>query len=139
MYTFRFQVAAGSKSSRGWVKSISSSWTQIRSASALPVSREKMRYTFLKWGVVILAGFSLILILGRMCPWSSSMADSLYTPPKTGSEREVMSRSPTPKESMRAPWRIRSRMMYSSRALEATILQPVRPASSSISRAFRDR
>ena len=86
-----------------------------------------------------MAGFSLILILGIMVPPSSSMAASLYTPPNTGSLREVMSRSPTPKESIRAPWRTRSRMMYSSKALEATILHSVSPAASSSSRAFWDR
>ena len=67
------------------------------------------------------------------------MAASLYTPPNTGSLLEVISRSPTPKASMRAPWVMRSRMIYSSSELEATILMPGSPASSSMARAFLDR
>ena len=98
-----------------------------------------MRYTFLKWGLVILEGFSEILILGMILPAWSSTAASLYTPPNTGSLLEVMSRSPTPKESILAPWSSRSRMIYSSRELEATMEHSVSPAASSIFRAFRDR
>ena len=86
-----------------------------------------------------MSGLALILILGMMLPSLSSTADSLYTPPNTGSLLEVMSRSPTPKESILAPWSSRSRMIYSSRELEATILHSVSPAASSILRAFRDR
>ena len=69
----------------------------------------------------------------------SSTAASLYTPPNTGSEEEVMSRSPTPKESTLAPCISISRMMYSSRELEAQMGQSSKPASSSIFRALRDR
>ena len=58
---------------------------------------------------------------------------------KTGSEREVTRRSPTPKLSIWAPCTSRSRMIYSSSEFDATILTSVRPASSSIMRAFLER
>ena len=111
----------------------------MRSASALPLALSKIRQTFLKWGVVILSTFSLTLILGTIRPSASSTATSLYTPPKTGWLLDVMSRSPTPNRSILAPCRNRSRMIRSSRELDAEIWHSVHPASSSISRARRDR
>ena len=57
----------------------------------------------MKCGVVIFSTFSETLIFGMISPFSSSTAASLYTPPNTGSDLEVMSRSPTPKESILAP------------------------------------
>ena len=45
---FRFQVKFGSNISSGFNSSIISSWTQIRSAIAFPVSFSDSRYTFLK-------------------------------------------------------------------------------------------
>ena len=89
----------------------------------------------MKPGFVIFSTFSEILIFGTMTP-SVSRAASLYTPPKTGSDLAVISRSPTPKESMQAPSSRTSRMIYSSRELEMVILQSCRPASSSIFLAF---
>ena len=74
---FFFQVKSGSKIVKGFVSSTISSCRQIKSAAALPVSRSKRRYTFLKWGLVILAAFSLILIFGMILPFSSSTAASL--------------------------------------------------------------
>ena len=50
-----------------------------------------------------------------------------------------MRRSPTPKESTFAPCMSISRMMYSSRELDAQILQSSKPASSSIFLAFLER
>lgn len=50
-----------------------------------------------------------------------------------------MRRSPTPNESMQPPWSSMERIVSSSRLLDATILQSVRPASSSIWRASFDR
>ena len=73
----RFQVASGSKSSRGWLSSTASSWRVMRSAKALPLSLSNRRYTFLKWGLVILSGLALILILGMILPCLSSTAASL--------------------------------------------------------------
>ena len=59
-----------------------------------------------------------------------------YFVPNTGWLLAVIIRSPTPKRSIWAPWISRSRMIYSSRELEAEILHSVQPASSSIFRAF---
>ena len=73
----RFQVASGSKSSRDWLSSTASSWRVMRSAKALPLSLSNRRYTFLKWGLVILSGLALILILGMILPCLSSTAASL--------------------------------------------------------------
>ena len=83
-----------------------------------------------------MAVFSLILILGIIRPCSSSTAASLYTPPNTGELMEVIRRSPTPKELICAFCSSRSRIRYSSRELETTILQSGSPASSNITRAF---
>ena len=47
--------------------------------------------------------------------------------------------SPTPYESMQAPWRSRSVMRYSSSPLVANILQPVIPWLSSIFLTFTER
>ena len=93
----------------------------------------------MKCGLVIFAVFSLTLIFGMMLPSSSSIAASLYTPPKTGFDLLVISRSPTPKVSTCAPCIIRSRIRYSSSEFDAVILQFGRPASSSILRAFLDK
>ena len=48
----------------------------------------------------------------------------------------VISLSPTPKESMQAPWASMSSIRYSSRELEMTILQSSKPASSSVLRPW---
>ena len=72
---------------------------------------------------MIFVTFSLILILGSTVPSGRSTPESLYTPPNTGSEEEVISRSPTPKESTLAPCISISRMMYSSKELEAQMGQ----------------
>ena len=93
----------------------------------------------MKCGFVILPTFSLILILGMMFPCSSSMAVSLYTPPKTASDLAVMSRSPTPNMSICAPWLRISSMIYSSSEFEHEIWHVCQPASSSILRALRVR
>ena len=69
----------------------------------MPLSRSKKRYTFLKPGFVILPTFSLSLIFGTISPSGFSTAQSLYTPPNTGELLEVISLSPTPKESIFAP------------------------------------
>ena len=90
----------------------------------------------MKCGFVILPTFSLILILGIIVPFSSSMAVSLYTPPNTASDLAVMSRSPTPNRSICAPWLRMSSIIYSSSEFEHEILQLCQPASSSSFRAF---
>jgi hypothetical protein len=46
-----------------------------------------------------------------------------------------MSRSPTPKASILAPWRRRFRISFSSRELEAEMVQVSHPAASSSFRA----
>ena len=71
-----------------------------------------------------------------MLPSSFSTAQSLYTPPKTGQLLEVMSRSPTPKESILAPCWMMLAISRSSRELETVMVHSVQPASSSIFLAF---
>ena len=63
----------------------------------------------------------------------------LYGDENTGSLRAVMSRSPTPNESIFASCIHISRMMYSSSELETVMVAVSQPASSSISRALRER
>ena len=105
----------------------------------MPVSLSNRRYTRLKPGFVILPTFSLIFIFGMTSPLSFSTAHSLYTPPNTGSDFEVMSRSPTPNESIFAPWSKSSVIRRSSRAFDTVILHSGQPASSSIALALRVR
>ena len=83
---------------------------------------------------MIFSTFSDTLILGIVTPFFSS-ATSLYTPPKTGSDFDVISLSPTPKASICAPSSITSLMIYSSKELLTVIWQSCKPASSSILRA----
>ena len=60
----------------------------------------------------------------------------LYTAPNTGSLLEVMRRSPTPKISIGPPCINKDVIVYSSKLLDAMILQSSKPASSSMRRAF---
>lgn len=83
--------------------------------------------------MVIFSTASDTLIFGWHTP-SLSTATSLYTAPNTGSLFAVIRRSPTPKESMQAPCSIIDVMEYSSRLLDAMILQSSNPAESSILR-----
>ena len=131
MIFFLFHTALGSKISYSPSSGIVSPSSTITSAKARLLSLSKRRYTVLNPGLVIFSTFSLILILGISFP-SFSKADSLYTPPNTGSDLAVISLSPTPKESMQAPSWITSRIRYSSSELEITIEQSSSPASSSI-------
>ena len=139
MRVFCFHVAFGSKIVCSFVVSIVSSYKQSSSAIALPVSLSYKRYTFLKCGFVILEIFSLSLIFGVISPFSFSIATNLYTPPNTGADFEVIILSPTPNTSTLAPCINKSRIKCSSKALDATILQFVRPASSSIFLACLDK
>ena len=93
------------------------------------------RYTFLKPGFVIFSTDSEILMRGSHTPFFSTPA-ILYTAPNTGSLLEVISLSPTPKISMGPPCPNKEVIVYSSRLLEAIILQSSKPALSSIRRAF---
>ena len=81
--------------------------------------------------MVILLTFSERLIFGIISP-SFSTAQSLYTPPKSGEVAEVISLSPTIKQSTFAPCDTISPIRYSSSEFDAIISQSGKPASSSI-------
>ena len=132
-----FHGFSGSTYGIGCDGSGSSSAIVIRSATAKP-SGLYTRHTRFCPGFVIFSKVSDTLIFGKQT-LSLFTATSLYTAPNTGSLFAVISRSPTPKESMRAPCSSSEWIVNSSRLFDATIMQSSSPAASSIFRAFFDR
>ena len=86
-------------------------------------------------GLVVFSTLSDIFILGISSPFFS-IAESLYTPPKTGEDFAVIKFSPTPKESIGAPCNKRFSISSSSREFETHIFASQSFALSSITLAI---